>query len=169
MVTAGLEGVVAAATQLSHVDGERGELIIAGYRVDDLAANATFEETTWLLLHGALPTGQQLEQFRAALVQARQLPPAIVALLEASARRRVEPMDALRLAAGAISLAGAAPADIVARLPVIVATYWRLLHGQRPLAPRSDLGHAANFLYMLDGEPCRTPSRCAAWRRISTR
>ena len=66
-ISNGLEGVVAAATRLSHVDGDAGELIIAGYRVDDLAAHATFEETTWLLWHGNLPTTRELESFRAEL------------------------------------------------------------------------------------------------------
>ncbi len=51
-MVSGLDGVVAARTQLSHVDGERGELVIAGYRIDELAEYATFEETTWLLWHG---------------------------------------------------------------------------------------------------------------------
>ena len=67
MVNNGLEGVVAAATHLSHVDGERGELIIAGFPVDELAAHATFEETTWLLWHGDLPSERQLATFRAEL------------------------------------------------------------------------------------------------------
>jgi citrate synthase len=63
----GLEGIVAATTRLSHVDGERGELVIAGFPVGELAAHATFEETTWLLWHGELPSLAQCESFRAAL------------------------------------------------------------------------------------------------------
>lgn len=152
MISTGLDGIVAAATQLSDVDGERGELVIAGYRLDDLAEHATFEETTWLLLHGALPSPAEREAFSGNLVRARQLPPAIVALLEACARERVEPMDALRIAVGAVSLVGSEPVDIIARVPVIVATYWQLLQGSEPRQPREDLGHAANFLYLLRGE-----------------
>jgi citrate synthase len=60
-------------------------------------------------------------------------------------------MDALRMAVGAVSLAGSEPADIIARVPVIVAAYWQLLHGQEPRQSRDDLGHAANFLYLLRG------------------
>ena len=67
MVINGLEGVVAAATRLSHVDGERGELVIAGFPVAELAQHATFEETTWLLWHGELPSERQLDAFRAEL------------------------------------------------------------------------------------------------------
>ena len=152
MVNSGLEGVIAAATRLSHVDGERGELVIAGYQVGELAERATFEETTWLLWHGELPSAAQLESFRAELAAARALAPATMGLLRDCARARLDPMDALRAAAGTISLRGDAPAAIAACIPTIVAAYWRLQRGEEPLSPRSDLRHAANFLFLLRGE-----------------
>ena len=152
MVSAGLEGIVAASTRLSHVDGERGELIIAGYPVGELAEYATFEETTWLLWHGDLPSSAQLEAFRSELADARVLPPATEALLRECAQVRLDPMDALRAAAGTISLQTDAAAGIVACMPTIVAAYWRLRNGQDPVTPRRDLGHAANFLYLLNGQ-----------------
>jgi citrate synthase len=152
MVNSGLDGVVAASTRLSHVDGERGELLIAGFRVGDLAEHATFEETTWLLWHGDLPSAQQLDAFRSALAAERALPAATVSLLRECARRSVEPMDALRIAAGTISLESNEAIAIVSRFPTIVATFWRVQRGVEPLAPRRDLNHAANFLYMLNGE-----------------
>jgi citrate synthase len=154
MVNSGLEGVVAATTRLSDVDGERGELVIAGYQVGELAEQATFEETTWLLWQGALPSARQLESFRSNLAAERELPPAAVALLRECAHGAIEPMDALRIAAGTISLTSSDDAAyaIVARFPTIVAAFWRLRRGAEPLLPRRDLGHAANFLYMLSGE-----------------
>ena len=152
MASSGLDGVVAATTHLSHVDGERGELVIAGYQIDQIAAHATFEETTWLLWHGDLPSAAQLEAFRGTLAAARGIPEATLALLRECARRHVDVMDALRMAADTISLESGEAAVIVARMPTIVAAYWRLLRGQEPLAPRIDLGHAANFLYMLGGD-----------------
>jgi citrate synthase len=152
VINSGLEGVVAAATRLSDVDGERGELTIAGYPVGELAAHATFEETTWLLWHGELPVGPELEAFRARLAAHRPLPPATLALLRACARAALAPMDALRVAAGAISLESDEGEAIVAQLPTIVAAYARLQRGQEPIAPRRDLAHAANYLYMLTGE-----------------
>jgi len=152
MVNSGLDGIVAAATRLSYVDGERGELLIAGYPVGELAERATFEETTWLLWNGDLPTAPQLESFRAALAGARALAPATVELLRECARAGLDPMDALRAAAGTISLSGDAPTAIAAGIPTIVAAYWRLQRGEQPLVPRSDLGHAANFLFLLRGE-----------------
>ena len=152
MVNSGLEGVVAATTRLSDVDGERGELIIAGYPVGELAAHASFEETTWLLWHEALPSAQQLEAFRAGLAAERALAPAALALLRECAERRIDPMDALRIAAGAISLTSHDAGPIVATFPTMVAAFWRLRGGAEPLPPRRDLGHAANFLYMLSGD-----------------
>jgi citrate synthase len=151
-INTGLEGVVAASTRLSHVDGERGELIIAGFPLAELAANATFEETTWLLWHDELPTAAELARFRAELAAQRRLPQATLALLRECAAARVDTMDALRIAAGTISLESSEPAAIVARTPTIVAAYWRLLYGKEPLAPRDELGHAANYLYMLSGD-----------------
>jgi citrate synthase len=152
----GLEGVVAATTAISDVDGERGELTIAGFPVGELASHATFEETTWLLWHGELPSSRQLRQFQEALVALRALPSATVALLRDAAARQVDAMDALRMAAGTLS---GAPDDaasdstmLVARVATIVAAYARLRSGREPIAPRADLGHAANFLFMLDGE-----------------
>jgi citrate synthase len=152
VIHAGLEGVVAATTALSDVDGERGELIIGGFPIGELAARATFEETTWLLWHGQLPSPRELETFRTELAAERTLPPATVAVLRECARRQIDPMDALRIGAGTISLASDDPRSIVGRLPAIVAAFWRLRHGQQPIAPRTDLGHAANFLFMLTGE-----------------
>jgi len=152
MVSSGLEGIIAASTRLSHVDGERGELIIAGYPVGELAEHATFEETTWLLWHGDLPSSAQLEAFRSELAAARVLPPATEALLRECAQAQLDPMDALRAAAGTISLRTDSAAGIVACMPTIVATYRRLRNGQEPITPRRDLGHAASFLYLLNGQ-----------------
>jgi citrate synthase len=151
-INSGLEGVVAATTGLSDVDGERGELIIAGYPVGELAERATFEETTWLLWHGELPTAGQLEAFAAELAAERELPPVTLALLRECARAHVDAMDALRIAAGTISLVSTEPAAIVARVPTIVAAFSRLQRGLDPMPPRPALGHAANFLYLLTGE-----------------
>jgi citrate synthase len=151
MGNAGLEGIVAASTMLSRVDGERGELIIAGFTVADLAAHATFEETTWLLWHNELPSERQLDAFRRELAARRHIPPTAVSLLRQCAAAGAVTMDALRIAAGTISLTSDDAATIVAQTPTIVAAYWRLLRRQEPIDPRDDLGHAANYLYMLTG------------------
>ena len=148
----GLEGVVAATTSLSEVDGERGQLTIAGFPIGELAGRATFEEVVWLLWRGDLPRTHELEAFKAELAGARDLPDAAIALLREAAARKVDAMDALRMAAGTISLEPAGAARLVATMPTIAAAYARLSRGDAPLSPRRDLGHAANFLYMLTGE-----------------
>jgi citrate synthase len=155
----GLEGVVAARTRLSSVDGEAGVLLIAGFPVEDLAPVATFEEVVYLLWNGALPRRDELAGFARRLATRRALPAATRDLLRAAARRRVPPMDALRMAAGTLSLAAGAGEDpqevgalLVAAFPTIVAAYRRLLAGDEPLEPRADLGHTASYLYLLSGE-----------------
>lgn len=153
MSNGGLEGIVAAETRLSHVDGDRGELVIAGFPVGQLAAHAEFEETTWLLWHGDLPTAPELVAFRAGLAAQRDLPDATTALIRECARANADPMDALRMALDSVSLASNEASALVACCPTIVAAYWRLRRGQEPIAPRRDLGHAANFLFMLNGQP----------------
>jgi citrate synthase len=157
VVHAGLEGIVAAETRLSMVDGDAGELIIGGYDVAELAAKATFEETVLLLWDGDLPDVETLARFRGELAARRALPPETLELLAACAREQVDGMDALRIAAGTLSLRKPrderdAAMQLVATFPTIVASYWRLLHGRPPLAPDGTLGHAANYLYMLTGE-----------------
>src|SRR5215468_5318229 len=124
-ISPGLEGVVAATTRLSHVDGEAGELVIAGYPVGELAAHATFEETTWLLWHGELPDAKQLVAFRADLSARRALPPATLALLRECAGAEIDHMDALRIALGTVSLVSNDAESIVAIAPTIVAAYAR--------------------------------------------
>src|SRR3954462_15654315 len=103
-MASGLDGVVAAQTRLSHVDGERGELIIAGFPLAELASHATFEETTWLLWHGELPSASTLARFRAELAGQRSLSATTLSVLRHCADARIDAMDALRVAAGTISL-----------------------------------------------------------------
>ena len=157
VLASGLDGVVAAETRLSAVDGEAGELTIAGFPVEQLAGRATFEEVVYLLWHDALPDPKQLATFREELGARRALPSATLKLLRAAAAERVPAMDALRMAAGTVSLGGADDSyaealALVARLPGIVAAYSRLLGGEEPVAPDPELGHAANYLYLLRGE-----------------
>jgi citrate synthase len=153
----GLEGVVATETRLSRVDGEAGALIIAGFPVEEVANRVSFEETVYLLWHDALPDSGKLTTFWEELAGQRALPGATLDLLRAAAAEKAPAMDAVRMAAGTISLgvsddSYAQALAMVARLPTITAAYWRLLGGEEPVAPNPELGHAANYLYMLTGE-----------------
>ena len=154
----GLEGITVAETRLSDIDGEAGELSIGGFPVDELATNATFEETVFLLFEDRLPTADELDSFRADLADRRTVGEEVRAVLRRAAAEETPAMDALRMGVGAASLGtdGQRPREdarrVVAAFPTIVATYWRYRQGKEPVDPREDLGHAANYLWMLTGE-----------------
>jgi citrate synthase len=164
----GLEGVVAAETCISEVDGTAGRLVIGGFELGEIAGRTTFEEMIALLWHGNLPASKALAQLQGDLARQRTAPAVALQVLSAAAAQRATVMDALLMAAPTLRL-GQNQADssellalahrIVACLPTLVAAYWRLLHGEEPMPPREDLGHAANYLYMLTG---REPSTAQA-------
>lgn len=152
----GLEGVVAASTRLSLVDGEAGRLILAGYAVEEIAPRAKFEEMAHLLWHGRTPNDRELEELKADLAARRRLPRCTWALLREAAANSVPPMDALRMAAGTLSLGRRESAEedartLVAAFPAIVGGYWRLRNGQEPFKAREDLWHAEHFLHQIFG------------------
>ncbi len=163
-IARGLEGIVLTETRLSMVDGQAGRLIIAGFPVQELAPNAVYEEALYLLWHDKLPSRQELEAFQKEMADNRDLPEITLALLREAAGRRLPPMDALRMGVDTLTLTDPDPEErsreaslrratrLVARMPTIIAAYWRLLHGKEPLAPRKDLTHVGNFLYMMEGE-----------------
>jgi citrate synthase len=159
----GLEGVVAALSMISSIDGENGILLYRGVRIEELAAQSTFEETTYYLLHGHLPKPQELTDFENKLKNRREVPPAALDLI-----RQFPPtanaMDLLRTTVSALGLYDADPKnnsleknieraiDLIAAFPTIVAAIQRRRSGKEFVAPRRDLNHAANFLYMVNGE-----------------
>jgi citrate synthase len=161
----GLEGTIAAQTAISSVDGQKGELVIRGFAVEDLAPRVAFEETVFLLLHDALPEAAALDRFRSQLTDLRRPETHTLELLKAAARRSAQPMDALRMASASLIPVGGGTLDasrriagaaqdalrLVAVFPTIVAAYHRLSQGLEPIAPREELSHAANFIYMLNG------------------
>ena len=156
VVQGGLEGVVAAATRLSAVDGLAGELIIGGFPLEELAPNATFEEAVYLLWHDRLPSPDELARFQQALAANRALPAAALPVLKDAAARHVPPMDALRMATGMLEAGDSddqisQATTILAQLPTIVAAYHRLVAGQQPVTPDPGLGQTANYLWMLTG------------------
>jgi citrate synthase len=155
----GLDGVVVAATAISHVFGNEGRLVYRGYDINELAGKASFEEVCFLLWKGHLPNRTELDSLRAEMSAQRALPDAVLATIKAMPAS-TDPMDDLRTGASAIGAAlpisGKATYDqavaLTARFPTIVAAFDRLRKGKQPIAPRADLGHAANYLYMLTGE-----------------
>ena len=159
----GLDGIVAVHTRLSHVDGRNGVLVIGGYPLDELAGNVTFEEAAHLLWTGRLPAANEAEAMSREIAPLRPLPAPVMRIVREAVTRGVSSIDALRMACSSLSLDGVDAGDIspladlanakmlVARFPTILAAYARMAAGKSPIAPRSDLGLAANFLYMLHG------------------
>ncbi len=161
----GLENVVATSTRLSHVDGEAGKLTLAGYAIEDLAPYASFEEVAYLLLHGQLPDPLQCAEFTEDLSRRRALPRPAMAVFEEAAAAGAPPIDALRMAAPLLNLGRVEePREeaitAIACFPTIVGAYWRIRNGEAPVPVRSDLRHAAYYLYQLSGaEPAAERSR----------
>jgi citrate synthase len=168
-VQRGLIGVYFDRSGVSSIDGRAGELRYRGYDIHELAEFSTFEETCYLLLEGELPGRAQLASLAAELAAGRAIPQAVTELV--ATLRDAHPMEVLRTALSALGAldpeaADAAPAALrrkglrlTAQLPTVVATHHRLRRGEQPLAPSPSLGHAANFLYMMQGHE---PSAAAA-------
>jgi len=168
----GLEGVVIADTRLSKVFGDIGKLIYCGYDIRDLAAHASFEEVVFLLWYGALPTQQQLARLQERLHSEATLHPTVLQALK-SYPTSAHPMAVLRTAVSQIGLNDPAAEDnsqdanyrkalrLTAKIPTIIAAWARLREGKEPVAPRDDLGLAANFLWMLHGHEA-TPAEVDA-------
>jgi citrate synthase len=160
---AGLEGVVAARSEICFIDGLAGRLVYRGYEIGDLVENASFEEVAYLLWDGKLPNKNELGQLKRDLSSNMALPSHVSKILE-SMPASTQPMDALRTACSA---AGATDPDLrsnepdanrrkavrlTAQLPTIVTAFHRLRARQKPIAPDPSLSAAGNFLYMLTGK-----------------
>lgn len=162
-VVPGLEGVAIAESGISFVDGQAGRLEYRGISVEELAEHSTFEETSFLLLYGRLPTTDELAGFKSDLASVRRLKYRIVDLIKCLPETG-HPMDALQAAIAAVGMfypprhnlddtaRAAACARLIAKTPTIVAAFQRLRRGDDHIKPRSDLSLAGNFLYMMNGE-----------------
>ncbi|ELZ29817.1 citrate synthase [Halogeometricum pallidum JCM 14848] len=163
----GLEGVLVAESELSYIDGDAGELVYRGYTIEDLAPDASYEEVVYLLWHGELPTREELDEFSEKMSKERELDDGVLEEIRELADADEVPMAALRTVVSTLS-AYDEDADhedvtdleanirkgrrITAKIPTALAAFNRLRNGENAVSPRQDLGHAANFLYMLNGE-----------------
>lgn len=166
----GLDDVYVKETSICYIDGHEGRLLYRGYDIRDLAARSTFEETAFLLLHGRLPTRDELTKARADLGASRTLHPAILKVLR-TMPKDAPPMDVLRTA---VSLMGDYDPErddasreanmrkaqrLIGQIATVVAAYHRLREGKPPVRPNPNLGHAEDLLRMVDG---RKPNRLRA-------
>lgn len=168
-INRGLKGVYFERSGVSHIDGSAGELLYRGYTIHDLAEHSTFEETCYLLIHGELPTADELAAFDAEMKAAREVPAAIYDVIRSC--KDGHPMDVLRTAVSA--LAALEPVShekgeegfltngirLTSQVPIIIAAHEAIRNGRDPVAPDPNLSHAANWLWMLKGEK---PSEDAA-------
>jgi citrate synthase len=157
----GLKGVYFDRSRVCDIDGRAGMLWYRGYSIHDLAEKSTFEEACYLLLHGELPKAEELARFSQALRAARVLPPALLELIRIV--KDAHPMDVLRTAVSALAAFDPEVADnsaeatlrkgirLTSQVPMIIAAHDHIRNGRAPVAPDPELGHAANFLYMLKG------------------
>ncbi len=156
----GLDGIVAAQTEISMVDGPNSTLLYRGINIHELAEQASYEEVAFLLLHGHLPNRSELADFNARLVANRWLPAPMYDLLRQLPRDAV-PMEALRTAISALSFYDPEIEDIsieatlrksvrlIAQVPTLTAAFERIRNGKDPIAPNPRLSHAANTLHMF--------------------
>ncbi len=162
-VSKGLEGVVAAATRLSDVRGDVGQLIYCGYDINELAGKVSYEEVVYLLHYNRLPNRKELTELKATLAGDRELPKGIVDILQ-TLPKDTPPMDAIRTAISALGCFDHERDNdthdgqrnmamrLIARIPIVTAYFHRIRQGKTLLPPDPALGEAANFLYLMDGE-----------------
>jgi citrate synthase len=162
-VARGLEGINIAATKLCRIDGQKGELVYAGYDIYDLAQRSNYEEVCFLLWNNRLPSAAELKDLDGRLKAERTLDDVVLRLLK-ELWPHVRPMRTLEIAVEVIGAIDPKSSDLTqqqlrltaerltAKMTTVIAAYDRLRKGLEPVAPRNDLGHAANFLYMLTGK-----------------
>ncbi len=168
--TKGLAGIVVAESKTSLVDGQNGVLIYGGYKIEDLAANALYEDVVFLLWNGRLPKAAELENLRREIASSAALPPEIIAMLKAFPRD-ADPMAVLESAVAALAFydpdgktntleaSRRKAVRLVGQITTLCAAWDRIRKGSEPVAPRADLTLAQNFVYMLNGqEPDKTIS-----------
>lgn len=160
----GLEGVTALDTELSFIDGQKGELVYRGYGIEDLARNATFEEVAYLLWKGELPTQAQLDELNGQLREARTVHPDLLDHLRHHTPKDANPMAAMRTALSMLAAYDEEAEDmspqanyrkavrLTAKLPTLVAAFDRIRKGKEVVAPKGEGSTAHDFLYQLNGE-----------------
>jgi citrate synthase len=157
----GLEGIPAAQSSISYVDGQKGILEYRGIQIEELAAKSTFLETAYLLIWGELPSKEELAEFEAEVNSHRRIKYRIRDMMKCFPESG-HPMDALQASAAALGLFYSrrdlhnpayirdAVVRLIATIPTMVAAFQLMRKGNDPIRPRDDLSYAANFLYMLN-------------------
>ncbi|WP_404452774.1 citrate synthase/methylcitrate synthase [Virgibacillus necropolis] len=155
MYQPGLKGVVAVETELCKIDGENGILTYRGMEIQSVVQNYTFEETAFFLLHGIIPSHEELEEFRAKLKKYRDLPITVQHIIDQLPTEQTM-MDVLRTAISSVTpqqgnnLENAI--QLIAVMPTIIAYRYRQSRKLVFMKPNNNLNHVENFMYMLTGD-----------------
>ncbi|UCE50359.1 MAG: citrate synthase, partial [Phycisphaerales bacterium] len=159
----GLEGVIAAESEICQIDGANGKLYYRGYSIEELAQHSSFEETTYLLLNEKLPSEQELADFSARMRACRDLAPMIQNMIR-DFPSGGSPMELLQSVISYLSssvehkIEHSATCNCrrtlhqVAQMTTVLATYQRFKEGKSYVKSRPDLSQGANFLYQLRGQ-----------------
>ncbi len=165
----GLNNVYFDRTKTTYINGKEGILEYRGFNIHDLAEKSSFEEVSYLLLYGKLPTSAELETFNSSLKSSRNIPGEIIDIIKSL--KDSHPMDVLRTSVSALSSFDEESGDksyeatmrkgirLTSQVPTIVMAHNSLRNGKNPVEPSKELSHAANFIYMLNGE---TPTESTA-------
>jgi citrate synthase len=159
----GLEGIYVDESAISKVDGQNGKLWYRGYSIEDLAEKSNFEEVSYLLIYGKLPTKTEYEEFVTKLKERMDLPEEVKKVIKAMAPV-AHPMDVMRTATSMLVMFDKDPSNkdldatvdkvitLIAKLPTIAAATGRFREKKSFIPPDNSLGLSENFLYMLTGK-----------------
>ena len=164
----GLDGVEVADITTSYIDGSIGKLIYSGYAIEDLAENASFEEVLFLLFNSRLPNRNEYEELRSTIAQNAAIPNDVISMMK-SLPKDTAAMATLRTAVSMLSaydadaedltdkeLATAKAFRLTGQITTVCAAWMRIVKGEEPISPRTDLSVAENFIYMMSGSKNRT-------------
>ena len=167
----GLVGIIATESSVSNINGKKGILSYRGYSIEELAKKSTFEEASYLLLFGQLPTKTELEEFTAKVSEHRKLPNDLIKILK-SLPKETKPMDVLQMAVSSLGTfynLEVSPekvkgkkynkdyfmntsAALIGSLGSVVAAWHRIRNDKEPITSNQDSTYAENFLLMLGAE-----------------
>lgn len=154
----GLEGVAVAISSISYIDGEKGKLVYRGFEIEDLVENSNFEETAYLIWFGSLPNENELDFITSLLSKKRELPEQIIEYMKLFPKD-AHPMEVLRSVVSILGMYYKKDSssfedaiNLTAKIPTIIAYWYRIINNLPLIHPKESLKHSENFLYMMFGK-----------------
>ena len=161
----GFVSTASCESKITYIDGDKGILLHRGYAIEDLAANSSYLETCYLLIHGELPSAEQMHEFESHITNNTMLHEQLIKFFNGF-RRDAHPMAIMCGVVGALSAFYHDQLDndnsdhrekaihrLIAKMPTIAAMCFKYSIGQPFMFPRNDLDYAENFLHMMFATP----------------